>query len=83
MDAIKPRKKYNPRHDDVALRKNIEAILAAAIQDIIGGRIIFKALSSSITHTALQPEGDQFSIHFIVETHYKQEKSDDVPANTE
>ena len=68
---IKPRKKYNPHHDDITLRKNIEAILATAIQDVLGGRITFKARSSSITHTALQPEGDQFSINFVVEVHEK------------
>lgn len=71
---IKPRKKYNPRTDDVALRKQIEALLPVAIQEVLGGKITFKAKSSQITHTGLVPEGDQFTIRFVVEVHHKEEK---------
>lgn len=78
---VRPRKKYNPHKDDITLRKNIEAALGAAIQDVLGGRIIFKAKSSQITHTALQPEGDQFTIRFVVEVHHRQEKPSADPAD--
>jgi hypothetical protein len=75
---IKPRIKYKPHRDDIALRKNIEAILGAAIQDVLGGRITFKATSSQITHTELQPEGDMFTLRFVVEVHEKKEKPADI-----
>lgn len=69
--AVKPPKKYVPRHDDVVLRKNIEAILAVAVQDILGGRITLKVISSSIMHTDLQPEGDMFTLNFVIEAHQR------------
>jgi len=67
----KPRyRKY--RHDDnVVLRKSIEPLLAVAIQSMLGGKINYKVLSSNIAHTSLLPEGDHFTINFVVEVHEK------------
>jgi hypothetical protein len=69
----KPRFKKYKHEDNVILRKNVEIALAAAIQDMLGGKILYKVHSSNIMHTALQPEGDQFTIQFVVEVHEKKE----------
>jgi len=69
----KPRYRKYKHEDNVILRKNIEAVLAAAIEEMIGGKIKHRVLSSSITHTDLLPEGDQFTINFVVEIHEKKD----------
>jgi len=61
--------------DNLALRKNIEALIAASIQDVLGGNIIHKVVSSSINHTSLQPEGDQFTINLVIQVYEKKEPS--------
>jgi len=60
--------------DNIALRKNIEALIAASIQDVLGGNIIHKVVSSSINHTELQPEGDQFTINFVIQVYENKKK---------
>ena len=67
----KPRFRKYKHEDNVILRKNIEITLAKAIEDMLGGKILYKVLSSSITHTDLLPEGDTFSINFVIEVHEK------------
>lgn len=67
----KPRLKKYKHADNVVLRKNVELALAAAIENMMGGKMVYRVLSSSITHTDLQPEGDQFTISFVIETHEK------------
>ncbi len=59
--------------DNVTLRKNIEATLVVALEDTMGGKIKHRVLSSSITHTDLLPEGDQFTINFVIEVHEKKD----------
>jgi hypothetical protein len=59
--------------DNVQLRKNIETLLVASLQDLLGVKLIHKVHSSSITHTDLLPEGDQFTISVVIETHEKKE----------
>lgn len=75
MDTLPDKPHYRKyRHDDnVLLRKNIEAVLAASIQDVLGGKIVHKVVSSSINHTDLLPEGDQFTINFVIHVHKKEE----------
>ena len=81
QQPVKPRFKKYKHEDNVILRKNIELYLAKAIEDMIGGKIVYRVNFSSITHTALQPEGDQFTIRFVVEVHHRQEKPSADPAD--
>ena len=69
----KPRKKKYKHEDNVILRKNIELTLANAIQDMLGGKLVYVVRSSSIMHTDLLPEGDQFTINFVIETYEKKD----------
>ncbi len=79
----KPRYRKYKHADNVILRKNVEMTLANAIEEMMGGKILYKVLSSSIAHTDLQPEGDQFTINFVIEIHEKKGNPGDVPANPE
>jgi len=65
------RKKYNPRVDDLALRKLVEPAVQGAIQLVLGGDHYMKVHSSIINHTGLEPEGDKFTISLVVEVHAK------------
>jgi len=65
------RKKYNPRIDDLALRRLIEPAIQGAIQLLFGGDNHMKIQSSIINHTGLEPEGDKFTISLVVEVHEK------------
>jgi hypothetical protein len=71
QQADKPRLKKYKHEDNVILRRNIELTLAKAIEDMLGGKIVYLVKSSSINHTALQPEGDMFTINFVIEVHEK------------
>lgn len=67
------RKKYKGEQHNVILRKNFSTALQAVLEEMLGGKIILKVNSSSITHTDLQPEGDLLTITIAVEFHEKPE----------
>lgn len=63
--------------DAVNLRKQIDTLIPSAIQEVLGYKTVHRVLSSSITHTALEPEGHTITISFSVQVNKKKEK----PAN--
>jgi hypothetical protein len=60
--------------DNIELRKLIEPALVGALQLVLSSNLTHKILSSNIMHTELQPDGDLFTLNFVVETHEKKEK---------
>ncbi len=54
------------------MRDGITLHLIEAIQEVMKDPLLLVNIkSSNITHTGLQPEGDVFTISFVIETHKK------------
>ena len=66
---------YNPS-EAIELRKNVTAGIQLAFQETMKTPILVQVNSSSITHTALQPVGDMFTITFQVMVYPRKEKPD-------
>jgi len=69
---VTPRRKYKAE-DNVKLQKELAIAIRAALENYLGLSHT-KVISSTLTHTDLQPEGNMFTINFLVETHDKPEE---------
>jgi predicted RNase H-related nuclease YkuK (DUF458 family) len=67
--------------DAIELRNTITAAIQVAFKEALKINHTFKVNSSNVMHTDLQPEGDVFTINFVVEVH-KKDEPDDVPARS-
>ena len=65
--------------DAMALRDAVTIALQIALKDTLKSDLHFKVNSSNIAHTGLIPEGDVFTINFVVEVHKKEKAAVDVP----
>jgi hypothetical protein len=68
------RRKYK-HTDNSNLQKDLTTVIRAVLENMFGPSIT-KVNSSTLMHTDLQPEGDLFTLNFVVELH---EKADPPP----
>ena len=67
--------------DAIELRTNLQAAIQVALQETMKTPLHVKFNASSITHTALEPEGDSFMFMVSVAVHPKKEEAKDVTAD--
>jgi len=65
------------QEDNIALRKLLNELVPSAIRSILGHGTSHRVLSSSITHSVLEPEGASFTITFAVQVNEKKEEPAD------
>jgi hypothetical protein len=60
--------------DDLNFKKLAAVHLRTALEETLGKPFHTLIKSASVTHTELQPEGDMFTVNFVIELHEKKEE---------
>jgi hypothetical protein len=64
----------------MALRNHVDIALKAAVmtymEEVKKKNVLVKVNSNNLMHTALQPEGDTFTIQVVLEVHEKQKQEE-------